>query len=341
MTTIEEQWRELEAEPGGVAWRLLLARPHKGYPLHVALDGRTRRRALLLRAPAESIPSRRQWPTCRGLVLFTETVNGQPHCGVALKEARFADVFAALAEDLARRVSETTKAEEAVRTLFGQLARWQKFLTSSGEGLGDEEERGLWGELHCLREWLLPAFERVGEALAGWKGGERAHQDFQFARGALEVKTTIAKQPQAVRIASECQLDEAPWPALFLHVLVLEVREGAPETLPAIVGNLRAALFGAEPSTREAFEDGLLAAGYLDGHAPRYAGRGYTVRAAHWFRVRGRFPRLVEAALPPGVGDANYALSVAACMPFAIEPAQALAVLTGSSFSKKRRKREQ
>ena len=45
-TTIDAQWRELEAESQSAGWRLRLARPRKGFPLHVALDGTTRRRAL-------------------------------------------------------------------------------------------------------------------------------------------------------------------------------------------------------------------------------------------------------------------------------------------------------
>lgn len=335
-TTIDSQWRELEAEPPSAGWRLRLALPRKGFPLHVALEGTTQRRALLLRVPEEVIPPRKRWPACRGLLLFIETLNGQPHCGVVLKEARFADVFAALAEDLARRVAATATAAEAVATLLGQLARWQKFLAVTVEGLSDEAQRGLWGELHCLREWLLPAFGTA--AVTGWKGGERAQQDFQFPTGALEVKTTTAKQPQAVRITSERQLDDAPWPALFLHVLVLEVREGGPATLPAMVEGLRAALT-ADAGGREQFEDALIASGYFDTNAPRYAGRGYAVRAAHWFRVLGTFPRIVEAGLCAGVGDVHYALSLAACEPFSIDPGKAIGMLAALPNSHKRKPR--
>jgi hypothetical protein len=259
------------------------------------------------------------------LILFTETIAEEPHLGVALKEQRFADVFTALSEDLARRVSDTRTADEAVAALLGQLARWQKFLAASTDGLGEESQRGLWGELHCLREHLLPGLS-AGVAVSGWKGGERAHQDFQSASGALEVKTTIAKQPQMVRITSERQLDDANLPALFLCVLVLESREGGTATLPALVESLRARL-AVELEARELFEDALLAAGYLDSHAHRFAGRSYSVRAAHWFRVWKKFPRLVEAGLPAGIGDANYALSLAACEPFATDAETVLAAV--------------
>lgn len=332
MSTIETLWSELESEGDPSGWRMRLARPQPGYPLHVALEGGTRRRALLLRTPIEAIPPRRDWPTCHGLEFFTESVNGHPHCGVALLESRFADVFAAVAEDLARRVGDTATPGEAVRTLLGQLAKWQRFLAAGSDELGDEAQRGLWGELHCLRHRLLPFFETVADghaAIVGWKGSRRTHQDFQYSGGALEVKTTTSKHPVSVRITSERQLDDTAWPALFLHVLVLDARDNGHDSLPTMVAVLRDTLGRCAPAAREPFEDGLFAAGYLDAHAPRYSERGYSLREEHWFRVWGAFPRLVESTMPAGTGDASYLLSVAACSSFSVLPQDALTTLAG------------
>lgn len=251
-------------------------------------------------------------------------IEQETHFGVILKEPRFADVFTALADDLARRVAAAAGPAEQARVFLGQLARWQKFLSASQEGLRDEEQRGLWGELHFLRAHLLPALG--ADAVSGWKGWEKAHQDFQFVSGAAEVKTTLAKRPQVVRITSERQLDSSGWRALFLHVIALEPRDGGGETLPALVASFRAALAG-EATALEAFEDGLLAYGYLDAHAGRYVERGYLVRSEATFHVRRGFPRLVEKDLPTGVGEVSYGLSVAALDTFAIEAEVATARL--------------
>ncbi len=324
--TIEAQWQALEAEAqtlGDEGWRLRLARPIGGHPLFAAISAG--RRVLLLRVATAALPPRADWPVCSGLEVFAVSLDGQPHLGVALREARFADVFAALAEDLARRIEESAASGAAsVAVFLGQLRRWQRFLASAREGLDPASQRGLWGELHLLRQRLLP---RLGEAaVAGWKGPEHAHQDFQFPGAWIEVKTTLAKQPQAVRIASERQLDETHAPALFLHVLVLETHEGGAATLPAAVAGLRAAL-AASPVAREAFEDKLLAAGYLDRHAARYEAVGYAVRQELDYRVGGAFPRIIESALPAGVGDVGYQLSLAACTAFEVPPAELAALL--------------
>ena len=307
-------------------WLLRLARPEPKCPLFAAIELASRRRAVLLRLPPELIPSRRQWPRCKGLEPVAFTIDGSEHFGVGLKEDRFADVFTALAEDLARRVSEAITPADQARAFLGQLSRWQKFLTASSEGLSEEKQRGLWGELQFLREHLLPVLGSPG--VAGWKGAEEAHQDFQFATVAIEVKTTLAKQPQVVRITSERQLDDSAWPMLVLYVIALDVRDGGGETLPSLVASLRAGL-ARDPAAQEQLEDGLLLAGYLDSHVGRYADRGYLVRSETVLHVRSGFPMLAERSLPAGIGDVSYGLSVAACEPFAMSAAELKDVLAG------------
>jgi hypothetical protein len=321
--TLDAQWLALEEESVGDrnSWRLRLARPLDGYSLFVAVQGG--RRHLLLRAARPIIPPRATWPDCAGLELLAVELEGIAYFGVALRETRFADVFAALAEDLARRI-EAAPDSEAVAVFSGQLARWRRFLAATAEGLGEEARRGLWGELHVLLEILLPVFGRA--TAGGWTGPHAAHQDFQFPGAWIEVKTTLAKQPQAVRVTSERQLDDTHAPALFLHVLVLEAVETGSSTLPALIARVRSEL-NAWPNAREQFEDALLAARYLDLHASRYEGLGYAVRRQDTFRVGPGFPRIIEADLPTGVGDASYSLSLAACQSFSVPLAALISAL--------------
>lgn len=334
---IEELWRELDAEAAsgdGGAWLLRRATPMPGYPLLAALEPSTRIRLLLLPAAKSDVPPRREWPECRGLELQTIAVAGETHLAVRLRDAACADVFTALAEDVAPRVSAARNTVEAVAALLGRLRRWQQFLAAAQFGLSREQERGLWGELHVLRTHLVPTLGAAG-AVTAWKAGSAAHQDFQCTAGALEVKTTAAKQPQDVRITSERQLDDTGVGALFLHVVAVDEREVAPggtvpgESLPGMVSAVRLALV-ADAAVLAVFEDRLIERGYLDLHAPRYEGRRRTVRTEQTFSVREGFPRLIESMLPAGVGEASYALSLAACAPFTIEPARMLASLTNS-----------
>lgn len=321
---IEDLWTAMErditsgaAPPAG--WMLRLVRPSNKCPLFAAVEMASRRRAILLDLPDSSIPPRRRWPSCKGLDPLTLRLDGHEHFGVALREDRFRDVFTALVEDLARRVLEAATAADRATAFIGQLGRWQKFLTASIEGLSEEKQRGLWGELAFMRDWLLS--HHGPRVVAGWKGPEGAHQDFQYPSGAVEVKATLASQPQIVRITSERQLDESGWPVLLLAVFALELRERAGETLPELIAGIRSAL-SSDPASREQFEDGLLLTGYHDAHAGRYADRGYLVRSQTYLRIREGFPCLRERALPSGVGDLSYGLAVAACADYGIDEAE-------------------
>jgi hypothetical protein len=334
-TGIENFWQAMDHDVAtGTAvtagWLLRLARPDTQCPLFAAVELATRRRAILLRLPVDSVPSRRRWPRCKGLDPLTLRIDGKEHFGVALKEERFTDVFTSLSEDLLRRVSEAASPEAQARAFLGQLSRWQKFLSASSEGLTDDEQRGLWGELKFLRDHLCPILGT--RAVLGWKGPEHAHHDYQFNAGAIEVKTTLAKQPQVVRITSERQLDGAAWPILILYIVALDNRDSAGETLPQMVAAMRTLLAG-NCEAQEQFEDKLLLVGYQDAHALRYADHGYVVRTETFLRVQEGFPLLSERNLPSGVGDVSYGLTVAACTNFAMSEAgakQALAELSSA-----------
>jgi hypothetical protein len=124
--------------------------------------------------------------------LISVALGSQPHLGVRLRDAACADVFTALAEDVAPRVAAARGAKQAAAELLGRLRRWQQFLAASRHELSIEAQLGLWGELHVLRPHLLPALGAAA-TVAGWKASAAAHQDFQFSGGAVEVENDGCK----------------------------------------------------------------------------------------------------------------------------------------------------
>jgi hypothetical protein len=344
---IEQLWPLLEASRKREAsrssrkftsgWVLRRAQPLPNCHLLVGIDLSAGQRGLLLEVPQQAVPHRKLWARSRGLDwLVVPQRNGTALFGVCLKDLRHSDLFDALANDLARRVIAASAGPSTeIAALLGGVARWQKFLATGIEGLSDEAQRGLWGELYFLRTSILPTHGSAA-GVASWQGSQKAHQDFLFSRGAVEIKTTVAKAPHVVRITSERQFDDANLPALYLRHFALAVREGAGETLPEMVASLRKKL-QAEPAVAEQFEDALLAAGYVDAHAWRYEERGYSVRETNDFEVRRGFPRIVERNLPSGIGDVRYALSLDACHDFLMGKGALLSALTPLSQVRTRR----
>ena len=320
---IDELWKEMEAETqSDVGWLTRLARPESGYPLYIAIEQTNRTRAILLPVDRKDLPQRREWPDCSGLELSRVALTSGIYFCVRLRESAFVDIFSAFVQDLGPRIGICANGKKATLLLIERMRLWQRFLKSSTGLLSVEQQKGLWGELHTLLHHMIPGYGGM-VAVAGWKGGAAAHQDFQFAASAIEVKTTSAKQPVAVRVTSERQLDSTGIPRLFLHVLVVDQREVEPgsdvdgQTLSGIIAQIREKFQG-ETITLLQFNDLLIQAGWLDHLAARYEDRCWNVRAQHTFHIATGFPRITETDLPEGVSDVKYTIGLEACQSFEV-----------------------
>jgi hypothetical protein len=195
---------------------------------------------------------------------------------------------------------------------IGRLLKWQQFLDQyDPEGLSDEAQRGLFGELWVLRKYMIPLLG-LSAAIDSWKGPEKNQQDFKFFKSAIEVKTTISKLHQKIQIVSEQQLDNAGLNSLYLYHISLINGTGSGETLPEIVDSIRQLLIPDFEAVKK-FEDSLINAGYISAHIGRYSGTKYLVRTQSAYKVDGNFPRIIGQNLLNGVGDVHYSINVSEC----------------------------
>lgn len=312
-------WQELEAtDPGSGAGRLR-RRVEAGsqMDLHLELVLPERHRAVSLTVTATAAAGHEDPPQAAGLRhTLAAAGEGKPVTfSLELTDHAATDLFEVLAEDLVTAVAAATDDREGVGIWTGRIARWQHLLRRAPHGLGPELQRALMAELWILRELVAPA-AGAAAAIRAWQGPTRSRHDFQLPLTSLEVKSCAANQPQVVTINGERQLDEVGTPALHLAHVSLDVHHNGPESLLEMVASVRelAAGSGAEVE----IEESLLEFGFLDLHAPRYAGTGYTVRESRFFRVVPGFPRLTEADLPEGVGGLRYRLAIAACADFEV-----------------------
>jgi hypothetical protein len=322
---IDEVWGSLEQQIETVKGGEWLARrlaPQSHCDIRIAVDRATRSRTILIRLKSAAVRESQEYPRARGYDVRTVVLpeDGQSHItlGVVLTDRAFVDIFSIVAEDITNRLSQIDNDSEAFSDLLSRLQSWQQFMEcASPDGLGPEARRGLYGELYCLRHHLI-ALLGIHKAIEAWMGPSRTHQDFQIANSAIEVKTSIAKQHQVLRIASERQLDKGSLESLFLFHLSLDVRLHYGETLVAMVEIVRTLLCH-DPSTLECFSRKLLESGYLDVHSAKYEHEGYAIREANFFQVDNAFPRITESELRPGVGDVHYSISVAECKHYQVD----------------------
>ncbi|MCL4519026.1 MAG: PD-(D/E)XK motif protein [Thaumarchaeota archaeon] len=313
--------QESERERGkhGLLVRRLV--PESQQDLFLALPPGGNGIVLLLRIPYEVMPSVADLPQGRGFSLrVTGELFADPsHVTVALQltDLKQAELFCTLLDDVVARVAEQTEPAGMVRALLARLRAWQRFMAEHAEDiLGIEARHGLYGELWVLREVLLP---RIGTAAAVqcWTGPDAGHQDFQLTSCSIEVKASTAKQPQAIRVSSERQLDETVVSRFWFYHLSLNASKADGESLPEIVADIRRR-FTNDESTRGLFDDKLLMAGYLEKDADRYSEPRYSLRRTGIYRVEGMFPRIREADLLHGVSGVTYLIDLGYCEPFAV-----------------------
>jgi hypothetical protein len=284
---------------------------------------------LLIEGAGAYRPSGDRIPTCRGIRTLHEVVgapNERTVLRVVLEDDRLLEIFAVLSADLVdAAVGETTVAA-ALRRCIDRICLWQGlFERLPAEGLSDERQRGMVGELLVLETLLLPHLDAL-VAVTAWVGPDPAHQDFIHGGTAVEVKTGLTKRHARIMIANEKQLDERPHRALVLAYLRLDESATRGESLPIVVSRLRGLLAGDSAASR-LFDDRLMLGGYLDVHAPNYLPNRWRLLSSRFFRIEGKFPRLTEANLPPGVGDISYSIIADDLSPFEISAAEAVALV--------------
>ncbi len=297
-----------------------LAGPYQGklIPSITVVDTYAARRvsdgleALMLVVVYESISIIHEWPSSVGFsVEVIPEDPGSPKSKMQiflqLTEERFRDVFFALCEDVCTVLADAVEELEAVRVFHSRLMRWQSFLKKGKfEGLSEEKQVGLYGELIIMKDVLLPAFIS-SDVLKAWRGCKKANQDYQFPDWALEVKTSRATIIEKVSISNVQQLDEDGKAPLILTVVHVHSNMTSGSTLPEIVSQLRNTLDG---EASDLFEEGLFEVEYLDIHVPLYQDTKYQVLDVNHYEVSEGFPRLRKSDLPDGVKRVKYDISI-------------------------------
>lgn len=322
-TNLDGLWQALEEDarraPGlGLVKRMIA--PDASVVMFIGVRQPSLNRLFIIELERSFLPSRDQIPESRGFnVSAGQAGDGSvEHAALILTalDPDFNQVFTAMVQDISENIEAAPDQKLAVPLLLSRLSHWQRFFEKTAfSGLGEEAQRGLYGELYFLSRHLL-GIRPVAIAISAWTGPDHRQHDFQFGEVAVEVKVSISKQHQKFFVASEQQLDDSQVGALFLFHLSLALVENSPQHLPALVNELRNKI-GSDPG-RTRFEEVLLTSGYLDAHAWRYERTGYAIRDESLFRIHSDFPRLTEEDLPSGVGDLSYSVSVSECRRFSI-----------------------
>ena len=311
MTKTENIWVGLESDSTAHSGLLYKRYSAEVLPdIFIALKSPERLRCIAFRLRESFSFDENQWNKLKDIKIETlpdDRDKSKKFLLILLLNKQHKDIFSTLCEDLIFGVSNVTKEQTLVERLLERLSKWQSLFEKVGkQGLSDEAQRGLYGELYFLRLFLNNTTDK-NHCLKSWLGPERSIQDFQFSNWAVEVKTTHGNNHQKIHIASERQLDDSIIEKIYLYHLSLDVRDGNGESLNYLIDEVLE-LLSDNTMASNLLKLKLLESGFYDIHRPLYEGRGYAIRQENIYRVTGNFPRLTENQIPIGVGDVKYSI---------------------------------
>lgn len=311
MTKIENIWTGLENETSNHSGLLYKRYSAEVLPdVFIALKAPEKLRCIAFRISAAFPFDETQWHKLKDIKIETlpdERDKSKKFLLILLLNKQHKDIFSTLCEDLIFGVSDVSIEQALVEKLLERLAKWQSLFEKVGkQGLSDEAQRGLYGEIYFLRFFLTNNSDK-NYCIKSWLGPEKSIQDFQYSNWAVEVKTTHGNNHQKIHITSERQLDNFIIEKIFLFHLSLDVRVGNGESLNILIDEVSEMLMD-NTMAFNLFKLKLLESGYYDVHKPLYDERGYTIRQENIYRVTGNFPRITENQIPIGVGDVRYSI---------------------------------
>ena len=255
-------------------------------------------------------------PELAGIYAMFMPLENRQRLILSLNENANWEMFFALCNDLVEATRIREGAADAVSIIHRRLVKWSEFLKKKRADILDEQAiRGLIGELHFIKKYLIPVFG-PGAAASFWVGPEGSPQDFSINRSAIEVKCQLGTTQPYVRISSAEQLSPQ-LPEMYLYVVTLGKARADHQdavTLPGLVASIRTELESHAPQQAERFSNLLLGMGYFD--SEKYFEFSYVIADSQMFEVRDNFPRIPTESLSTGIIKVTYDISVAECLSF-------------------------
>jgi hypothetical protein len=197
-TKIENIWLGLESDTSSHSGLLYKRYSAETLPdIFIALKAPEILRCIAFRISAVFPFDETQWNRLKDIKIETLTDvkdKSKKFLLILLLNKQHKDIFSTLCEDLIFGVSEVSTELTLVEKLLERLAKWQSLFEKIGkQGLSDEVQRGLYGEIYFLRFFLSSVSDK-NYCVKSWLGPEKSIQDFQYSNWAVEVKTTHGKQ---------------------------------------------------------------------------------------------------------------------------------------------------
>ena len=328
----DDPWSGISAPPAQAS-RISARRVTQETPwgLYWAVDAD--RNILLILQHGVTTRRSRRLPKLRGLRVEAQPAESgsDERIVIRLTDPEQRDIFLRFCRDIVEATILAQTEEQAVERFLARTWRWHRLLQGGRDKrLGDDEQRGLIGELVVLERHLLPVLGAL-DAVRCWTGPMGAPHDFEISRIHVEAKAQGSATPR-VTISSEHQLEPGNADRLFLHVTeVTTAAEGGPDALTVtdIATRIRVVLAGRDMAAVDLFEERLGAVGF--DWTDDYSDKSWVVGQEALYEVREGFPRITPAMVPGAVGNVRYMIALSGCEDFRVVSASLPITVSGAA----------
>ncbi|MEW4327059.1 PD-(D/E)XK motif protein [Rossellomorea marisflavi] len=228
------------------------------------------------------------------------------------------DLFETIMQNIFDHITTREEDHSLFTTVFKVLEKWKSFFKRGGfKKLNEEQQRGLFGELWFIKQWIQKNINTPPLLIQGWGGPLSERVDFKTNSYGIEIKTVKDSINKKIRISNEKQLNiTEAIPKIFLYVCYLEVSHSIGITLQELVDEIRQHLENYSQNLLIKFNDLLTNAGFEDNE---YTDIYMSVLNHEAYEVTEDFPRISLSSFTKGISHVSYSIDLTHCDAYLIE----------------------
>ncbi|WP_281658743.1 PD-(D/E)XK motif protein [Halobacillus sp. Cin3] len=231
------------------------------------------------------------------------------------EEVESTEIFEVVLQNIIDHIRSKDGEESLFLILYKVLDRWKHFFQKGGyKKLNDDQQKGLFGELSYIENWIERNPNLPPLVINDWDGPTSGRVDFKNSKSGIEIKTTQDKLTKSVKISNELQLKKTnDIENLYLNVFFVEKSKTHGTSLKDLVNRIRLKIERKSQRIALIFNDRLTDIGFNEDD---YTEPYFYLDKEEVYKVNEDFPKLSQEMLPKGISHVKYNIDLTHCESF-------------------------
>jgi hypothetical protein len=263
---------------------------------------------------SSSIIIKQKVPLLVGIDVSIGSIKNTNQLILTLSEKEDKDIFYSLCLDLLKSSKNINDESLAIKSILKRLEKWQYFLKSGKKIIDKKQLKGLIGELHLIKKYLLVEYN-AKDVLEFWKAPLQAVQDFELNNMTIEVKTKSSVNSITISSSKQLftQLD-------YLYLFVVTLTESTKNITESfniydMIDEIIKLIGLDNLLLIENFNNLLMYYGFVE--LIEYEDLYFIISSDEFYKVTDKFPKIVDT--PDGVEKLNYRINLGACKDYLVQ----------------------